>query len=118
MLVHDHLLNATDHFGKQMNSNVSSPTLPLQASLSVLLEEKWKLESRVLELEEELREAHKAVRRGNADAIIAAAAAGAAEYPVDDDRVAGVSIEAATPPLTPRPSTAAPTDHGKTTLSH
>lgn len=84
----------------------------MQASLSVLLEEKWKLETRVRKLEEQLEEAHKAVRRGEADATAAAAAAAAVNTVIDR---ADASIESATPPLTPRPSAAAPPDHGNTT---
>eukprot|EP00903_Cladosiphon_okamuranus_P011234 g10598.t1 len=82
----------------------------VQASLSVLLEEKWKLESRVLELEVQLREANEAIRRGEEAEAINAAAAGKTEETVAD-RV-DVSTETSTPPLTTGPSTADAIAHG------
>ena len=107
----------------------------------MLLEEKWRLESRVLELEEQVKEAREAVRqRGQQQEDAAAAAKAAAAATTADgctktvvDRVeeeeeeaeeeaeeedALVESESATPPLTPRPSStaAAPPvlDNGKT----
>lgn len=86
------------------NITVVSPTPVFQASLAALLGEKWKLESRVVELERQLGEAQAAVRVGDDAATAAAAAVG--EKAVIDQ--VDASLEYPTPPVTPRqPSTAA-----------